>query len=216
MKFWIPAALLLAAATASALVVKNEYFFFAAYTVLMFVVLATAWGAQVTGTASPVNHPWLKQLGCCDVVDYHDAAQMQQLDADIVLNFAAPKGRRDAAGNPLLAALHQRAGKRKMYVTTVTPLLEKVTAHGLLPGMGSGLSLLLKSRLSSALHGTRYHWVLFREDSEKLQQLAALFAQPGIARVVSGVRTIDELPAVFNAGEAGARVGKQVFMWEAG
>jgi branched-chain amino acid transport system permease protein len=54
MRFWIAAAVLLAAATASALLVKNEYFFFAAYTVLMFVVLATAWNI-LGGYAGYVN-----------------------------------------------------------------------------------------------------------------------------------------------------------------
>jgi branched-chain amino acid transport system permease protein len=54
MKFWIPAGLLLAAATAAALIVENEYFFFAGYTVLMFVVLATAWNI-LGGYAGYVN-----------------------------------------------------------------------------------------------------------------------------------------------------------------
>jgi branched-chain amino acid transport system permease protein len=54
MKFWIPAVLLVVVAFASALVVKNEYFFFAGYTVLMFVVLATAWNI-LGGYAGYVN-----------------------------------------------------------------------------------------------------------------------------------------------------------------
>jgi len=54
MKFWIPSCLLLAAATAAALIVENEYFFFAGYTVLMFVVLATAWNI-LGGYAGYVN-----------------------------------------------------------------------------------------------------------------------------------------------------------------
>jgi branched-chain amino acid transport system permease protein len=54
MKFWIPSLLLLAAATAAALIVENEYFFFAGYTVLMFVVLATAWNI-LGGYAGYVN-----------------------------------------------------------------------------------------------------------------------------------------------------------------
>jgi len=54
MKFWIPSGLLLAAAAAAALIVENEYFFFAGYTVLMFVVLATAWNI-LGGYAGYVN-----------------------------------------------------------------------------------------------------------------------------------------------------------------
>jgi branched-chain amino acid transport system permease protein len=54
MKFWIPAALLLAAAFAAAMVMDNEYYFFAAYTMLMYVVLATAWNI-LGGYAGYVN-----------------------------------------------------------------------------------------------------------------------------------------------------------------
>jgi branched-chain amino acid transport system permease protein len=54
MKFWLPACALIAAAAASAFLVKNEYFFFAGYTVLMFVVLATAWNI-LGGYAGYVN-----------------------------------------------------------------------------------------------------------------------------------------------------------------
>jgi branched-chain amino acid transport system permease protein len=54
MKFWISSAVIFALATASAFIVKNEYFFFAAYTVLTFVVLATAWNI-LGGYAGYVN-----------------------------------------------------------------------------------------------------------------------------------------------------------------
>ena len=43
MKFWFGAGVAVLAAVAMAALVKYEYFFFAGYTVLMFVVLATAW-----------------------------------------------------------------------------------------------------------------------------------------------------------------------------
>jgi branched-chain amino acid transport system permease protein len=54
MKFWVSSAVIFALATASAFIVKNEYFFFAAYTVLTFVVLATAWNI-LGGYAGYVN-----------------------------------------------------------------------------------------------------------------------------------------------------------------
>jgi len=43
MKFWASAGLVFSLAVIAAAIVKNEYYFFAGYTVLMFVVLATAW-----------------------------------------------------------------------------------------------------------------------------------------------------------------------------
>jgi branched-chain amino acid transport system permease protein len=54
MKFWLPACALIVVAAASAFLVKNEYFFFAGYTVLTFVVLATAWNI-LGGYAGYVN-----------------------------------------------------------------------------------------------------------------------------------------------------------------
>jgi branched-chain amino acid transport system permease protein len=54
MKFWLSACVVLAAAAVAALTVKNEYFFFAAYTVLVYVTLATAWNI-LGGYAGYVN-----------------------------------------------------------------------------------------------------------------------------------------------------------------
>jgi branched-chain amino acid transport system permease protein len=54
MRFWIFAAIALIGAAALAATLKNEYYFFAGYTVLMFVVLATAWNI-LGGYAGYVN-----------------------------------------------------------------------------------------------------------------------------------------------------------------
>src|SRR5689334_1496320 len=54
MKFWLGAAAAFGAAIAIAALVKYEYFFFAGYTVLMFIVLATAWNI-LGGYAGYVN-----------------------------------------------------------------------------------------------------------------------------------------------------------------
>ncbi|HYY61598.1 MAG TPA: branched-chain amino acid ABC transporter permease, partial [Burkholderiales bacterium] len=54
MKFWIGAAVVAIALVAMAALVSYEYFFFAGYTVLMFVVLATAWNI-LGGYAGYVN-----------------------------------------------------------------------------------------------------------------------------------------------------------------
>jgi branched-chain amino acid transport system permease protein len=53
-KFWIGAAVALLALAAIAATVKYEYFFFAGYTVLMFIMLATAWNI-LGGYAGYVN-----------------------------------------------------------------------------------------------------------------------------------------------------------------
>src|SRR5690349_25171988 len=54
MKFWISCIVLLVAVVAAAFTVKNEYVFYAGYTVVMFVVLATAWNI-LGGYAGYVN-----------------------------------------------------------------------------------------------------------------------------------------------------------------
>ena len=54
MRFWIGAAVWIALAAGVAVFAKNEYVFFATYTVLMFVVLATAWNI-LGGYAGYVN-----------------------------------------------------------------------------------------------------------------------------------------------------------------
>jgi branched-chain amino acid transport system permease protein len=54
MRFWIGAGIAVLAAVAMAVLVKYEYFFFAGYTVLMFIVLATAWNI-LGGYAGYVN-----------------------------------------------------------------------------------------------------------------------------------------------------------------
>jgi branched-chain amino acid transport system permease protein len=54
MKFWLGAALTMLLAVAAAAGIKNEYVFFAGYTILMYVVLATAWNV-LGGYAGYVN-----------------------------------------------------------------------------------------------------------------------------------------------------------------
>jgi len=54
MKFWVSSLAILAAVVAAAFIVKNEYVFYAGYTVVMFVVLATAWNI-LGGYAGYVN-----------------------------------------------------------------------------------------------------------------------------------------------------------------
>ena len=54
MRFWVSAAVILALVVAAAFIVKNEFVFYAGYTVLLYVVLATAWNI-LGGYAGYVN-----------------------------------------------------------------------------------------------------------------------------------------------------------------
>jgi branched-chain amino acid transport system permease protein len=85
MKFWIGAGLALAAAGAAASLVSYEYFFFAGYTVLMYIVLATAWNI-LGGYAGYVNFgtPAFFGLGA-----YTAAVLYKATAAPLVLQIAA-------------------------------------------------------------------------------------------------------------------------------
>jgi len=54
MRFWFGAAIAVVIAVVAAATLKNEYYFFAGYTILMFIVLATAWNI-LGGYAGYVN-----------------------------------------------------------------------------------------------------------------------------------------------------------------
>ena len=85
MRFWIGAGVAVLAAVAMAGLVKYEYFFFAGYTVLMFIVLATAWNI-LGGYAGYVNFgtPAFFGLGA-----YTAAVIYKATAAPLVLQIAA-------------------------------------------------------------------------------------------------------------------------------
>jgi branched-chain amino acid transport system permease protein len=85
MRFWIFSALAIAAAVALAFVLRNEYFFFAAYTVVTYVVLATAWNI-LGGYAGYVNFgtPAFFGLGA-----YTGAVLFKAFALPLVLQIAA-------------------------------------------------------------------------------------------------------------------------------
>jgi branched-chain amino acid transport system permease protein len=84
MKFWIGAAIAVALAAGAAGFVANEYYFFAGYTVLMFVVLATAWNI-LGGYAGYVNFgtPAFFGLGA------YTAVVVFKLDAPLAVQILA-------------------------------------------------------------------------------------------------------------------------------
>jgi branched-chain amino acid transport system permease protein len=88
MRFWIPAALLVGAALAAALTVANEFIFFASYTVIMFVVLATAWNI-LGGYAGYVNFgtPAFFGLGA-----YSAVVVFKAFEAPLLVQIAAAAG----------------------------------------------------------------------------------------------------------------------------
>lgn len=172
-------------------------------------VLASAWGAHITATASPRNHAWVRSLCDCSVIDYADATLISQIEADIVLNFAASA---NAMNDPLIDILERSNAKEKAYATVMHPLLENITRHGKFKGLlTSGLQFIRKKR-TYAKSGVNYSWFIFKENSEHLSELLSVFSQAKHINVVGSQDTLAELPHAFNTDAPAGAPGKSVFI----
>lgn len=176
-------------------------------------VLARRWGATITAVASERNQDWVRRLGADQTVDYRDPAAMAAIDADIILNFAAPGD--NHRQNPLLDGLRQRNTPGRAYVNTTNPVLSSVTDKGVVGGLANSGGIYLKKRLAAQRAGIRYRWVLFKEDAEQLAYLAKVFADPNTPTIVSASQPLDALPEAFNDPKGPPSPGKGVFMVEA-
>ena len=176
-------------------------------------VLARRWGAQITAVASERNQDWVRRLGADQTVDYRDPAAMAAIDADIILNFAAPDDthRKD----PLMDGLRKRNTPGRAYVNTTNPLLSLVTDKGVVGGLATSGGVYARKRLAARRAGIRYRWVLFQENADQLAYLARVFADPDTPSIVSGSQPLDALPEAFNDPKGPPSPGKGVFMVEA-
>jgi len=175
-------------------------------------VLARRWGATITAVASQRNQDWVQRLGADETVDYSDPAAMAAIDADVILNFAAPDDthRQD----PLLDGLRRRNTPGRAYVNTTNPVLSLATEKGVLRGLATSGGIYLKKRLAAGGAGIRYRWVLFNEDAEQLAYLAEVFADPATPTIVSDSQPLEALPEAFNDPKGPPSPGKGVFMVE--
>ena len=176
-------------------------------------VLARRWGATLTAVASERNQDWVLRLGADQTVDYRDPAAMAAIDADIILNFAAPGD--NHRQNPLLDRLRRRDTPGRAYVNTTNPVLSSVTDKGVVGGLATSGGIYLKKRLAAHRAGIRYRWVLFQENAEQLAYLAEVFANPGTPTIVSDSQPLDALPEAFNDPKGPPSPGKVVFMVDA-
>lgn len=173
-------------------------------------VLARRWGATITAVASQRNHDWVRRLGADQTVDYRDAAAMAAINADIILNFAAPGD--NHRQDPLLDLLRRRDTPGRTYVNTTNPVLSSVTDKGVLRGLGSSGGIYLKKRLAARREGIRYRWVLFKEGAEQLAYLAEVFAGSDTPTIVRDSQPLDALPDAFNDPKGAPSPGKGVFL----
>ncbi len=173
-------------------------------------VLARRWGAAITAVASQRNQDWVRRLGADQTVDYRDPAAMAAIDADVILNFAAPGD--NHRQDPLLDGLRRRDTPGRAYVNTTNPVLSLATEKGVVGGLATSGGIYLKKRLAARRAGIHYRWVLFKEDAEQLAYLAEVFADPNIPSIVSDSRPLKALPDAFNDAKGPPSPGKGVFM----
>src|SRR5438034_6002779 len=139
MRFWLGAALVLVVLGAVTALVKYEYFFFAGYTVLMFIVLATAWNI-LGGYAGYVNFgtPAFFGLGA-----YTAAVLYKASAAPLALQIAAAAVMAGALGfGAGLLTLRLRGIFFAIATIAVTVIMETVFINWRYAGGATGLQLL--------------------------------------------------------------------------
>ncbi|HEY3073578.1 MAG TPA: branched-chain amino acid ABC transporter permease [Burkholderiales bacterium] len=139
MKFWIGAAIVLIGLAAMTAALRYEYFFFAGYTVLMFVVLATAWNI-LGGYAGYVNFgtPAFFGLGA-----YTAAVLYKATAAPLALQIAAAALMAGLLGfGAGMLTLRLRGIFFAIATIAVTVIMETVFINWRYAGGATGLQLL--------------------------------------------------------------------------
>ncbi|PYC69163.1 NADPH:quinone reductase [Streptomyces tateyamensis] len=150
------------------------------------VQLARHLGAQVIGTASAGRHPWLRELGADEVIDYtstrfEDAVK----DVDVVLDLVG-----DVLDN------------------TSTRALKTLRPGGLLIAVPSGVSPDLVT--AGAAAGLRVSPFLVEPDGAGLTTIAALIDAGEVAVEVAETFPLEQAGAAHALGETGRTRGKIV------
>lgn len=175
-------------------------------------LFAAQYGARVTAIASRRHHDWLRALGATGTIDYRDADALAAIRADVVINAATPAPNAAENDDPMLGALRGGTGRRRAYATTTTPVLSRVTRHGVALGLAG--SCVANTRKTLVMHraGIRYRWVMFRESPAQLALLARFFSQAGIPSVVRNTEGIDNLLCRFNDPDPDQASGRVAFL----
>jgi branched-chain amino acid transport system permease protein len=139
MKFWVSIVAAFGLAVLAAAVVKNEYYFFAGYTVLTFIVLATAWNI-LGGYAGYVNFgtPAFFGLGA-----YTAAVLFKAFEAPLLVQIAAAAAMSGLLGFLTgLTTLRLRGIFFAIATIAVTVIIETLFINWRYAGGATGLQLL--------------------------------------------------------------------------
>ena len=173
-------------------------------------VLASAWGASITATASQKKLDWIRAIGVCSAVDYRDSGQLEQVQADTVVNLAANTS--PEVEQQLIRILTRSNASPRAYVTTVHPLLSKVTEKGKIPGLLSAGAMLARKSIHYRRQGIRYSWVVVSENSNHLRMLASIFSQRPDINIIGSTADIATLPTAFNDDSNRSAPGKAIYI----
>ena len=146
------------------------------------VQIAKALGAYVIGTARAVNHPWLRELGADELVDY-TAADFTDVvrDSDVVLDLVGGE-----------------YGPRSLACLKPNGLL---IGAALNPGITAG---------EADARGKRYRWLLVRASREHLEAMSELVRRGSLRAAVQETFQLDELGRAHRLIEEGHVTGKVV------
>ena len=193
MKFWIGAAAAMLIAIAIAAFVGYEYFFFAGYTVLMFVVLATAWNI-LGGYAGYVNFgtPAFFGLGA-----YTAAVLYKATAAPLALQIVAAAGMAGLLGFAAgLLTLRLRGIFFAIATIALVVIMETVFVNWRYAGGATGLQLLRPAPLAPFESYIKMLFVLMAAMAIASVALARYIERSWIGR---GLRAIRDSEAAAEA-----------------
>jgi len=173
-------------------------------------VLASSWGAKVTATASARNLNWVRSLADCTAIDYRDTQAFHYIYAEKIVNFASDPS--PDIENRLISILQRTSTPGRAYATSVTPLLSEVTEKGLLKGFLYGGATLARKRIQYQRQGIHYRWVLLKDNSAHLTELAGLFSQIPDTNIIGRASPISALEVTYNRQDQAGNPGKSVFL----
>ncbi|WP_042392131.1 NADP-dependent oxidoreductase [Streptacidiphilus carbonis] len=143
-------------------------------------------GAQVIATAGAARHPWLKQLGADETIDYSSTRFEHAADAvDVVID--------------LVGDAHDRTSTRS---------LEVLRPGGLLVAVPAGVSPELAAAARAA--GVRVTPYLVEPDGTALTTIAGLIDAGEVVVEVAETFPLEQAGAAHTRGEAGRTRGKLV------
>jgi branched-chain amino acid transport system permease protein len=189
MKFWIGAALALVALAALAAGVKFEYFFFAGYTVLMFIVLATAWNI-LGGYAGYVNFgtPAFFGLGA-----YTAAVLFKATSAPLALQIAAAAAMAGLLGCFAgLLTLRLRGIFFAIATIALVVIMETLFINWRYAGGATGLQLLRPAPLAPFESYTKMLFVLMGAMAIAAVAVARYIERSWIGRGLRAIRDSEE------------------------